>query len=45
MTAREGLNEYDKAALGRLSAFPVRDYTGDERIGMKSLEILGRNDG
>lgn len=45
MRAKEGLNEYDKEALGRLAALLVRDYTGDERIGMKSLEILGRNDG
>ena len=45
MRAKEGFNEYDKEALGLLLTFLVRDYRGDERIGMKSLEILGRNDG
>ena len=42
MRAKEGLNEYDKEALGLLSALLVRDYRSDARIGIKALEILGR---
>ena len=43
MRAKEGLNEFDKESLGLLSALLVRDYRSDARIGIKALEILGRN--
>ena len=43
MRAEEGLNKFDKVALGLLSALLVRDYRSDARIGIKALEILGRS--
>ena len=42
MRAEEGLNKFDKVALGLLSAMLVREYRSDARIGIKALEILGR---
>ena len=43
MRAEEGLYNYSKEAIGLLSAMLVRDYRSDARIGIKALEILGRN--
>ncbi|SIM83686.1 Cdc6/Cdc18 family protein [Cuniculiplasma divulgatum] len=42
MRAEEGLNKFDREALGLLSAMLVREYRSDARIGIKALEILGR---
>ena len=41
MRAEEGLNKFDKIAIGLLSAMLVRKYRSDTRIGIKALEILG----
>ena len=43
MMAKEGLNEYDKEALGLLFVLLVKDYRSDARIGITALEILGRS--
>ncbi len=43
MRAEEGLYKYDDEALALLSAMLVKDYRSDARIGIKALEILGRN--
>ncbi len=43
MRAEEGLYKYSSEAISLLSAMLVRDYRSDARIGIKALEILGRN--
>jgi len=43
MRAEQGLYKYSKEAISLLSAMLVRDYRSDARIGIKALEILGRN--
>ena len=42
MRANECLNKYDKESLGLLSAMLVRDYRSDARIGINTLDIIGR---
>ena len=42
MRADESLNKYDKESLGLLSAMLVRDYRSDARIGINTLDIIGR---
>ena len=41
--AEEGLYKYSSEAISLLSAMLVRDYRSDARIGIRALEILGRN--